>query len=284
MAAPGILWLLFWIVIPFCTAIVLSFTNRTLIPNPKIGTSFVGLNNYFELFGDKEFGRAILNNLQFTLTVVPAQCVFGLFLALLLNRKVKGIGIFRTLYFIPIVLPMLVVAMTWALLFTPNANGFMNSFLNIISFGRIKPLKWLHDAKTAMFSISLFSIWAGVGLQTVIILAGLQSVDEQLYEAAEIDGANGLQKFWNVTIPQIRNTLIFVLLSGTVQSFKLFTQVLVLTQGGPKGSTNTAVYMIYDTGFIDQRLGYASAISVVFFVFVLSISLVQQRIMKTVQK
>jgi multiple sugar transport system permease protein len=284
MAAPGVIWLVIWIVIPFASALVLSLTNRTLIPNAKIGTSFVGLRNYVELFGDREFLRALLNNLQFTATVVPAQCVFGLLLALLLNRKVKGIGVFRVLYFLPIVLPMLVVAMTWALLFTPNANGFINSMLSAISFGKIVPLKWLYDANTAMLSISIFSIWAGVGLQTIIILAGLQSVDIQLYEAARIDGATTFQQFWNVTIPQIENTLIFVFLASTIQSFKLFTQVLVLTRGGPLGSTNTAVYMIYDTGFIDQRLGYSSGISVIFFLFVLSISIVQQRILKMTQK
>lgn len=278
MSAPGIIWLLLWIIIPFATAAVYAFTNRTLIPNPKIGTSFIGLANFVELFGDKEFLRAILNNLQFTVTVVPAQCVFGLLLALLLNRKAKGIGAFRTLYFLPIVLPMLVVSMTWALLFTPNASGFINSLLHTITFGHFEPLKWLHDAKTSMLSISLFSIWAGVGLQTVLILAGLQSVDVQLYEAARIDGANTLQQFWNVTVPELKNTLIFVFLSATIQSFKLFTQVLVLTQGGPLGSTNTAVYMIYDTGFIDQRLGYSSALSVVFFIFVLIISRIQQKI------
>ena len=284
LAAPGVLWLLLWIIIPFGTAVVLSLTNRTLIPNVKVGTSFVGLANYLELFSDKEFLRALWNNLQFTVVVVPAQCVIGLLLAILLNQKVKGIGFFRVLYFLPIVLPMLVVAMTWSLLFTPTSSGFINSLLSTITFGHFEPLKWLYDAKTSMLSISIFSIWAGVGLQTVIILAGLQSVDTQLYEAAKIDGANSRQQFWNVTVPGIKNTLVFVFLSSTIQSFKLFTQILVLTRGGPQGSTNTAVYMIYDTGFIDQRLGYSSAISVMFFIFVFLISLFQRKITKMVQK
>lgn len=284
MVAPAVLWLLLWIVIPFCTSVMLSFTNRTLIPNTKTGTDFVALSNYIELFSDKEFVRALWNNIQFTVVVVPAQCVIGLFLAILLNRKLKGIGVFRALYFLPIVLPMLVVAMTWSLLFTPTSEGFMNSLLSTITFGAFEPSMWLHDAKTSMLSISLFSIWAGVGLQTVIILAGLQSVDVQQYEAARIDGANVFQQFLYITIPEIKNTLIFVFLSSTIQSFKLFTQVLVLTQGGPQGSTNTAVYMIYDTGFVDQRLGYSSTISVMFFIFVLIISIVQQKVVKMTQK
>lgn len=284
LASPGVIWLLFYVIIPFISAVVFSFTNRTLIKNPKIGTSFIGLGNYIEMFRDKEFFQALGNNIEFTLLAVPIQCGLALFLALLLNNKLKGIGIFRTIYFAPILIPMLVVSMTWSLLFTPNAGGFINSLLSFISFGKIEPLKWLFDPKTSMLSIVIFSVWAGVGFQTVIILSGLQSVDVSLYEAASVDGARTFQKFWNITIPELRNTLIFVILSSTILSFKLFTQVLVLTQGGPLGSTNTLIYMIYDTGFIDQRLGYSSAISVVFFLIVLAISLLQQKLTKMTSK
>lgn len=284
LAGPGVLWLLFFVIVPFISALVLSLTNRTLVENPKIGTSFIGLKNYIELFQDKEFFQALGNNMEFTLLAVPIQCGLALLLAILLNNKLKGIGFFRTIYFVPILVPMLVVAMTWSLLFTPNAGGFINSLLSSISFGKIEPLKWLFDAKIAMKSIVIFSVWAGVGFQTVIILSGLQSVDVSLYEAASVDGAKMFQKFWNITIPELRNTLIFVFLSSTVMSFKLFTQVMVLTQGGPRGATNTLVYMIYDTGFIDQRLGYSSAISVVFFLIVLAISLIQQKATKMTSK
>lgn len=284
LAGPGVLWLLFFVIIPFISAFVLSLTNRTLIENPKIGTFFIGLKNYIELFQDKEFFQALGNNLEFTLLAVPFQCGLALLLAILLNNKLKGIGIFRTIYFVPILIPMLVVAMTWSLLFTPNASGFINSLLSNITFGKLGPLKWLFDTKLAMKSIVIFSVWAGVGFQTVIILSGLQSVDVSLYEAASVDGAKTIQKFWNITIPELKNTLIFVFLSSTVMSFKLFTQVMVLTQGGPLGSTNTLVYMIYDTGFIDQRLGYSSAISVIFFVIVLAISLIQQKVTNMTSK
>ena len=280
LAGPGVFWLLFFVILPFISAFVLSLTNRTLIENPKIGTSFIGLKNYIELFQDKEFFQALGNNLEFTLLAVPIQCGLALLLAILLNKKLKGIGLFRTIYFVPILIPMLVVAMTWSLLFTPNATGFINNLLSAISFGNLGPFKWLFDTKLAMKSIVIFSVWAGVGFQTVIILSGLQSVDISLYEAASVDGAKSIQKFWNITIPEIKNTLIFVVLSSTVMSFKLFTQVMVLTQGGPLGSTNTLVYMIYDTGFVDQRLGYSSAISVIFFMLVLAISLIQQKITK----
>jgi len=284
LAGPGVFWLTFFVVIPFISAFVLSFTNRTLIENPKIGTSFVAFKNYIELLHDKEFFQALGNNFEFTILAVPIQCGLALILALLLNNKVKGIGLFRAVYFMPILIPMLVVAMTWSLLFTPSAGGFINSLLSKITFGHFEPLKWLFDAKIAMKSIVVFSVWAGVGFQTVIILSGLQTVQTVLYEAASVDGATMMQKFWHITIPELKNTLIFVLLSSTVMSFKLFTQVMVLTQGGPLGSTNTVVYMIYDTGFIDQRMGYSSTISVVFFLIVLCISLLQQKVTKMTSK
>lgn len=189
LAGPGIFWLVFFIIIPFLSAFVFSLTNRNLITNPKIGTTFVGLKNYIELFADKEFFQAFGNNIEFTVLAVPIQCILALFLALLLNNKLRGIGVFRALYFMPILIPMLVVAMTWSLLFTPTAGGFINNMLSTITFGNFEPLKWLFDPKTAMLSIVIFSVWAGVGFQTVIILSGLQSVNGDLYEAASVDGA-----------------------------------------------------------------------------------------------
>ena len=284
LAAPGVIWLLFYTIGPFASAIVFSLTNRTLVPNPKLGTSFVGLKNYLELFQDEEFFVALLNTAKFSVMAVTIQCSLAILLAVLLNNKLKGIGFFRMMYFMPLVLPMLVVSVTWSLLFAPDKNGFINSLLHALSFGQIDPLKWLYSPVTAMMSIVILSVWAGVSFQTVIILAGLQSVDVTLYEAAEIDGANTLQKFRYITLSEIRNTIIFVFLSSTILSFKLFTQILVMTQGGPRNSTLSLVYLIYSKGYIDQRIGYASALSVVFFLIVLFISLVQQRFIKMASK
>lgn len=280
LAGPGVFWLTFWVILPFLFAVGYSFTNRTLVINPKLGTSFVGLKNYIELFQDGSFLQSFWNTLRFTIMAVPIQCTLAIFLAVLLNNKVRGIGFFRLIYFMPLVIPILVVSITWSLLFKPDDSGFINSVISLLTFGHVEGLKWLYSADTAMISIVILSVWAGVGLQTIVILAGLQSVDGNLYEAAVLDGAGTVQKFWYVTIPGIKNTLIFVYLSSTIMSFKLFTQILVLTQGGPLNSTTSVVYKIYTTGYIDQRIGYASSMSVVFFIGVLLLSLVQQKFTK----
>jgi multiple sugar transport system permease protein len=273
MGAPGILLLIAFVVVPFILAFIFSLTNRSLIPNPVTGVVYGGLKNYLELIKDPLFYKSLFNNVIFTLVAVPIQVFLALMLALLINQRIAGVSFFRTIFFSPVVLPMIIVSITWSLLFTPDSNGFINTLLHTISFGHIEPLKWLFSKNTAMMAIIILSVWQGVGFQMVIFLSGLQSVALELYEAASIDGAGSFKKFINITLPQLRNCSIFVLLSSTIMSFKLFTQVLVLTKGGPQESTNTIVYMIYQSG-------YASAVSVVFFVIVFTLSLVQQRLTK----
>ena len=148
---------------------------------------------------------------------------------------------------------MIVVSIVWALLFNPS-QGFINKALSIISFGKIQPLQWLYDTQYALPAIMILSIWQGVGFQMIIILAGLQGISPNLYEASDIDGANSVQKFFRITIPSLKNTLIFCFLSTTILAFKLFTQVWVLTQGGPENSTITSVAMIYKEGFAQMKV------------------------------
>lgn len=278
MASPGLLLLLAFVVIPFVLAIGYSFTDRTLVVNPVTGTQFIGFKNYQDIFSDGTFFTALKNTLYFSILAVPIQTALALGLAMLVNQKLKHIGIFRTIFFSPVVIPMIVVSITWSLMFNPTEGGFINTLLNTISFGHIDVIKWLYDAKTAMLAIVILSVWQGVGYQMVIFLSGLQSVNSELYEAAEIDGAGLWKKFLNITLPQIRNSIIFVFISSTIMSLKLFTQVLVLTQGGPMNSTTSIVYQIFKSGYIDQRLGYASAIAVVFFIIVFLLSLIQQKL------
>jgi multiple sugar transport system permease protein len=170
---------------------------------------------------------------------------------------------------------MVVVAIIWAFLYNPG-EGLINAFIQTVSFGTLGPYDWLTNPQLAFPAIMLLSIWQGVGFQMVIYLAGLQGIPDELYEAAQVDGANRWQQFWNVTLPQLRNTTIFVVIATTILAFKLFDQVWVMTRGGPEMSTMTTMILVYRQGFKQLKVGYASAISVVFFLIVLGVSLVQR--------
>lgn len=278
MSAPALITLIVFLVIPFIAAITFSFTNRMLLMNSGTALKFVGFKNYIRLFTDADFYNALKNNLLFAVFVVPIQTSLALMLAILVNAKLKGMNFFRTVFFSPVVITMVVVTIVWALLYNPTSSGYLNVLLSKISFGIIEPLEWHHNAKTSMLSIAILSIWQGVGFQMVIFMAGLQYIPKELYEAADIDGANKTKQFFYVTIPNLKNTLIFVIITTTIFAFKLFTQVMVLTEGGPQGSTETLVFLLYKEGFTKMKVGYASAIAVVFFVIVLGISIIQRKI------
>jgi len=274
LAAPALILLTVFLIVPALMAFGLSFSDQRLLPGPQ-PTQFVGLRNYLRLFSDGAFLQALRNNLYFTIVVVPLQCALALGLALLTNQRIRGANLFRTIYFSPIATTMVVVAIVWTLLFNPN--GMINAFLSWISLGAIPPVRWLAETWSAMPAVIIMSIWQSVGFQMVIFLAGLQEIPESLHEAASIDGANRWQQFIYVTIPQLRNTLVFVVVTTTILSFRLYTQVEVMTQGGPRGSTNTMVRQMIETGFGRLQTGYASAIAVVFLLIVLAVSLIQRR-------
>lgn len=278
-SAPALLLLIVFLLIPFLMAFGLAFTNQRLVPNPNLPTQFVGLRNFARLLHDDTFHRALLNNFIFALVVVPVQTGFALLLALLINQRLKAINAFRTIYFSPVVTTMVVVAIIWTFLYNPG-RGFINAFLNTISFGLLGPYDWLNDPKLALPAIMVLSIWQGVGFQMVIYLAGLQEIPTFLYEAAQIDGASKRQQFFYVTLPQLRNTTIFVVIATTILAFKLFTQNWVMTKGGPQNATMTTIIHVYVQGFKQGRIGYASAITVVFFLIVLAISLLQRVILR----
>jgi len=274
-STPAIILLIVFVVVPFIWAIWMSFTNMRLIPNPNVPTKFIGLENYIRLLSDDVFHKALFNNFYFVIVVVPLQTAFALGLAMLINQEMKGMNIFRTVYFSPVVTSMTVVSIVWTLLYNPG-EGLINTFLQAISFGQLGPYNWLTNTKLVFPAIMLMSIWQGVGFQMVIFLAGLQEIPTSLYEAAEVDGANAWQKFLNITIPQLRNTLIFVMISTTILAFRLFDQVKVMTNGGPSNASMTTMLYAIETGWGRLRIGYASAITVVFFIIVLIISILQR--------
>lgn len=268
---PGSLLLLVFVAIPFLLAIIYSFTDLRLIS--PLPTEFVGLRNYVRTITDSVFQRALMNNLLFVGVVVPVQTAFALWLALLVNQKLKGVTFFRTLYFAPVVTVMAVAAVVWRLLFQPQ--GMINTVLGLFTRSPVA-LDWLHNQNTAMLAIIILSIWQGAGFQMIILLAGLQDIPVELYEAASMDGAGRWYQFRHVTLPQLRNTLIFVVTVTTILAFRLFDQVYILTGGGPLDATQTMMLQVIKVGFSQQRIGQASAIAVIFFLIVLSVSLVQR--------
>lgn len=274
---PAFLLLLTFLVAPFVMSLVLSFTNQRLVS--PLPTRFVGTRNYLRLFGDADFWQALKNTLLFAAVVVPVQSGLALLLATLVNKRLPGTNVFRGIYFMPVVIPMVVVCVVWYFLLM-YPEGLLNTFVQILSLGRANPQDWLRNPSLALPTIMLVSIWQGVGFQMIIYLAGLQNIPRELYEAARIDGASPWRQFLHVTMPGLRNTHIFVLVTTTILAFKLFTQVEVLTQGGPLRVTNTLVRYVYVAGYRELRVGYASAASVVFVLIVLAISLVQRRLLR----
>lgn len=270
---PAFILLLVFMVTPFLMAIVLSFTNQRLIPGP-VPTRFVGWQNYVMMLRDSQFWAGLKNNFVFVLVVVPLQSAFALALALLVNAKLRFTRFFRTLYFMPTVTTMVVVSVIWSFLYHPD--GLVNRLLSSLSFGHWEAVDFLRNRSWAFPAIMFMSIWQGVGFQMLIFLAGLQEIPEFLYEAADVDGASPLRKFWHITLPGLRNTITFVLVSTTILAFRLFDQVMVMTGGGPQDATYTVMLHIYNTAFRRLNIGYASAMTIAFFLIVLAVSVAQR--------
>jgi len=278
MSAPAVIGLLLFVALPFLLAVALGFTNLRL--GSPLPLEWVGLEQYRRIFTDPSFPRALANNMLFAVVVVPLQTVLALLLALLLNQRLYGITWFRTLFFMPVVFPLSLVAVVWVLIFAPGPNGMMNALLELISFGSWTPRDFLHDPQLALPAIMLTSIWQGAGFQMVIILSGLQAISSELYEAAAIDGAGCWQRFWHVTLPQLRNTLIFIVLVTTILAFRLFDQVQIMTQGGPHDATTTVMFEVVQASFARQQVARGAAMTVVLFLVVLLISWLQRRVVR----
>lgn len=238
-----------------------------------------GKTKWVLLAGDAVFMKSLFNTLRFALIVVPLQSGFALFLALLINQRLKGINIFRTIYFMPVVVSMVVVSILWRFIYA-GQNGLLNNMLSFLSFGHFQPVDWLGNVHTAMNAIIVMSIWQAVGFHMVIWLAGLQNIPESLYEAAALDGANTWQVFQYITWPGLHNTAVFILVTITTQAFGLFTQINVMTNGGPLDSTTTVIFQAFQKGYVKQDIAYGSAISVIFFILVLIVALVQRYLTK----
>lgn len=270
--APAVILLFIFLFIPFLLTLGYSFTNYNILKPDK--TIFVGIKNFIRLTQDTVFLKSIVNTFVFVILVVPLQVCLALGLALLVNRKIKGISIYRLAFFAPTVLSLVVVSILWTYIYNPN-NGLLNSLLGSIGIG---PFQFLNDPKTAMLCIVILSAWQGCGFQMMIFLAGLQDIPSYLYEAASVDGATKWHQFRHITIPGLKNITVFISLSIVVSAFQLIIQPMMMTAGGPQNSTMTIVYEIYQTGFKYNKMGYGSSMALVFTVLVLVLTLIQNKL------
>lgn len=233
---------------------------------------FVGLQNFVKLFHDSGFIISLKNTLVYAVWTVPLTMVAALLIAVLLNSKIKGIILFRTAFFFPYVASLVAVGAVWNMLFQPEF-GPINEFLKFI--GIQNPPRWCASTDWAMTVIVIVSVWKYMGYYMVVYLAALQGISKDLYEAASIDGATGFNKFRYITIPMLTPTTFFVVIMLTIQCFKVFDLIYVMTGGGPGRATNVIVNHIYNAAFVDFKFGYASAGAVVLFLIVLVITMIQ---------
>lgn len=236
-----------------------------------------GTQKTYILTGEPMFWKSLWNTLSFTLIVVPVQAGLGLLLALFVNQKMRFSTLYRTVIFVPVVTSMVVVSILWVFMY--QEDGLINFLLSQV-IPNYEPILWLRDERTALPAIIVMSIWQAVGFHMIIWLSGLQTIPGELYEAAKIDGANSLQRFANVTWPGLRNTFVFVLITITIAALGLFTQVNVMTQGGPLDSTTTLVFQAFTVGYGKQQMGYGATIAIVFFLLVLAVSVIQRVLTK----
>lgn len=234
-----------------------------------------GQNAKVVIASDVVFMKALVNTLTFVIVVAPVQAALALLLALLINQKLRGINVFRTIYFMPVVVSIVVVSLLWRFIYS-DSDGLLNNLLKGLSFGTWHNQDWLGDPSTALGSIMAMSIWQAVGFHMVIWLSGLQTISPTLYEAAEIEGSSKFQTFRYVTWPGLRNTAVLILIIITMQAFAVFAQIDVMTNGGPLDSTQTLVFQTVERGYGRQDISGGATISVILFLMVFSISLIQR--------
>lgn len=250
----------------------LSFTRYELFEPPR----FVGMKNYNYVFSNSVTRQSIINTLLFTIEAVPIGTALALVIAKLLDQSIRGRVFLRTLYYLPVVSSVVVSAMIWRWIYSPQ-HGLLNYFMGVVG---IPPQNWLNDPNLALISLVIVTIWGSIGSNMVIFLAGLQDIPRDVVEAARVDGANPLQSFLQITVPLMRPVILFVVVTFTIGIFRNFGLIFMLTQGGPFNRTNTMVWEVYQNVFGYLRLGRGAAISVVMLVIVLILTLISFRVLR----
>jgi multiple sugar transport system permease protein len=279
--APSLFFIVVFTILPIFGALYYSLTDYDLMQPP----SFAGLKNYRNLTGDPRYLHATTNTLLFAFGTVPTGVTTSLALAVLINRQIRGIYAYRALFYMPVVSSFVSVSLIWLWLYEPQF-GLLNDLFEFIGLPR---MKWLRSPDTSMLSIIIMSVWKNMGLNMVIYLAGLQGIPPHLYEAADIDGANGSSKFFRITLPLLAPTTFFVVIMFFVGALQIFVQVFIMTSqsggnsgvtGGPIDSTITVVLLIYDNAFQYLKMGYAAAMSFILFLVIGVITLINARLLR----
>ena len=276
--APALVLIATFVLYPIGAVIFYSFTSWDIVRPPV----FSGLDNYQHLLNDPVFWKALSHSVLY-LVVTPTIIALSVGLAIVVNRRLRGIHIFRALYFVPAVSGSIAIGIAWRFLF--DRNGFLNSAL--ISLGVIHdPIQWLSNPDTVLPVAMLLTIWAGIGYYAVIFLAGLQNIPEELYDAARIDGASDLQKHWYVSLPGIRPQIVFVAVISSLAALKVFDEIYVLTNrsGGILDSATTIVFYLWKQAFVNGHAGYAAAIAIVLLILTLAFSILNVRFLERGQE
>jgi len=269
---PSLFGLIVFQLIPFGYSFFLSLTDWDVLGD----INFIGLTNYLNLIKSEEFWRVLWNTLYYMIIYIPGILIVSLGLASLLNKRLSGIKFYRVIFYIPVLTSWVAAALLWKWLLSPY-YGPINEIVNL--FGMNGP-SWLYDKNWAMPGIVLASIWKDMGFFGLIFLSALKSINPTYYEAAKIDGASNINKFFNITLPLISPTMLFVIIISIINSFQLFPQVMIMTEGGPHGSTEVMVERIYKYAFDYYKMGYASAFSWILFVFILITTIIQLKLQK----
>ncbi|MGM9902625.1 ABC transporter permease [Enterococcus sp. 10A9_DIV0425] len=265
--APNFLGFLIFTLVPVIFSFILAFMKWDSFNTPE----YVGLQNFSKMLSDDTFWISLKNTFLYAAGVVPLTLICSLGLAVLLNQKIKGMKFFRTAFFFPYVTSLVAIAVVWSMLFHPTmgpVNRFLKWFME-------NPPGWISSSDWALSAIIIVSVWRGMGYYMILYLAGLQTISKEMYEAAAMDGANKWKQFIHITVPSLRSTTFFVTVMLVINCFKIFDLVQVMTDGGPGRATNVLVYHVYNEAFVKFNFGYASAIAMVLFVIVLTITVVQ---------
>ncbi len=272
MSLPYLLHFIFFVAFPLIFSFVLVFHKWNIITPME----YVGARNFERLFQDFQFYKALGNTMLFLAIHIPLQIILALMLAVFLNQGIILRGAFRAVFFMPVVISGVVITILWTQLYSYD-TGLLNLLLNKLG---LESIAWINDPAYAMPSIALMATWKNVGLYIVLFLVGLQNIPHSLYEAATVDGANELQKFFHITVPGLNNTMILVVILSTIGGFSLFIEPFVMTAGGPMNSTLSAILYIYNQAFYFGHMGYAATLGFAFAFFVLIVVLIQKKIVE----
>ncbi len=271
--APALILLTLFLFLPMLLTFGFSFTDYFAL-SPEL-THFVGLKNYLDCFKDELFVKSFLNTVKFVIIIVPCQCGGAMLMAIAINHAAHCKKYFKVAFFVPVVMSLAVVSTLWLQIYSPE--GILNTLLE--NFG-IDAQPFIHSAKQALPSVAIMSVWQGMGYQMLILLGGLQNINPALYEAAEMDHATSWQKFKDITLPEMKPLCVLIFITVTIGAFRMLVQPMVMTGGGPDHSTYTIVYDIYQTGTVNWEMGLASTMAIIFTVFVVVLTIIQNILTK----